>query len=106
MMIGPTKKFSRFFSVECLDMHQKSEGDHGAATRSPSPLFVQQRKVQAEDIPRSLFSFNPHDPDRGGAQEEVKWKELEEASATLEEAMNNRKQVCAVNKCVLHVHGH
>ena len=71
MMIGPTKKFSGFFfSVECLDMHQESEGNYRAATGSPSPLFVQQRKAQAEDIPRSLFSFSPHDPDRGVAQEE------------------------------------
>ena len=32
---------------------------------------------------------------RGGAQEEVKWKELEEASMALEEVMNNHKHVCA-----------
>jgi hypothetical protein len=44
MMVGPTKKFSRFFSVERLDMHQKSEGDYRAVTGSPSPLFVQQWK--------------------------------------------------------------
>jgi hypothetical protein len=75
-------------------MHQKSEGDHRAVTGSPSPLFVQQQKVQAEDIPRSLFSFSPHDLDRGGAHEEVIWKELEEASTTLEEVMNNHKHVC------------
>jgi hypothetical protein len=106
MMVGPTKKFSRFFSVERLDMHQKSEGDYRAVTGSPSPLFVQQWKAQAEDIPRSLFSFSLHDPNRGGAQEEVIWMELEEASNALEEVMNNRKHLCAVNMCVLHVHGH
>jgi hypothetical protein len=94
-MIGPTKKFSRFFSMECLDMHQKSEGDYRVVTGSPSPLFVQQRKAQSGDIPRSLFSFSPHDPDRGGVQEEVIWKELEAASNALEEVMNNRKYVCA-----------
>jgi hypothetical protein len=27
--------------------------------------------TQAEDILRSLFSFSPHDPDRGGVQEEM-----------------------------------
>ena len=32
---------------------------------------------------------------RGGAQEEVIWKELEEASMALEEVMNNHKHVCA-----------
>jgi hypothetical protein len=38
---------------------------------SLSSLFIQQRKAQAEDVPRSEFSFSPHDPDQGGAQEEV-----------------------------------
>ena len=32
---------------------------------------------------------------RGGAQEEVKWKDLEEASMVLGEVMNNHKHVCA-----------
>jgi Rieske Fe-S protein len=30
------------------------------AVGSPSPLFVQQWKVQSEYIPRSQFSFSPH----------------------------------------------
>jgi hypothetical protein len=51
--------------------------------------------TQAEDIPRSLFSFSPHDLDRGGVQEEVIWKELEEVSMALKEVMNNHKHVCA-----------
>ena len=38
---------------------------------------------------------------RGGAQEEVIWKELEEASMALEEVMNNRKHVCAARAWTL-----
>ena len=34
---------------------------------------------------------------RGGAQEEVIWKELEEASMALEEVMNNHKHVYAAH---------
>jgi hypothetical protein len=43
------------------------------AVGSPSPLFVQQWKAQAEYIPRSRFGSSPDDPDQGGAQEEVIW---------------------------------
>jgi hypothetical protein len=65
-MVGPTKNFQGSSSL--------------CNTGRPSLLFVQKRKVQAEDILRSLFSFSPHDLDRGGAQDEVIWMELEEAS--------------------------
>jgi hypothetical protein len=53
--------------------------------------------TQAENIPRSLFSFSPHGPDQGGVQEEVIWKELVEASMALEEVMNNHKHVCVAS---------
>jgi hypothetical protein len=66
------------------------------AVGSPSSLFIQQWKAQAKDVLRSLFSFSPHDPDQGGAQEEVILKKLEEASMALEEVMNNHKHVCAI----------
>jgi hypothetical protein len=65
------------------------------AVGSPSPLFVQQWKAQSEDIPRSQFSFSPHDLDWGSAQEELICKELEQESMVLEELLNNRKHVRA-----------
>jgi hypothetical protein len=71
------------------------------AVGSVSSLFTQQQKAQAEDVLRSVFSFSPHDPDQGGAQEEVIWKELEEASLALEAVMNNRNHVCAARACPL-----